>query len=84
MKHPEWLGAKDYLDKLLKKSGLMYGKSEQIKLMRLIIQYRYIQMMSVTETMLKLSYNDGIALSRSMYYRVLNKAIKILEMNETK
>ena len=84
MKHPEWLGDRERIEKLLRRTGLMYAKSEQLKLMRLIIQYRYIQMMSVTETMMRLTYDDGISISRSAYYRVFNKAIKILEKNETK
>lgn len=84
MKHPEWLGDRERVERLLKRTGLMYAKSEQLKLMRLIIQYRYIQMMSVTETMMRLTYDDGISISRSAYYRTFNKAIKILEKNETK
>lgn len=84
MKHPEWIGDKERVEKLLRRTGLMYAKSEQLKLMRLIIQYRYIQMMSVTETMMRLTYDEGISISRSAYYRAFNKAIKILEKNETK
>lgn len=84
MKHPEWLGDRERVERLLRRTGLMYAKSEQLKLMRLIIQYRYIQMMSVTETMMRLTYDDGISISRSAYYRAFNKAIKILEKNETK
>lgn len=84
MKHPEWLGAKDHIEKLLKRTGLLNGKSEQIKIMRLIIQYRYIDMMTVTETMTKLLYDEGISLSESGYYRAFNKAVSILEKSERK
>lgn len=84
MKHPEWVGAKDYMEKLLKKTGFMNGRSEQIKLMRLIIKYRYIEMMTVTETLTKLMYDDGISISESAYYRALNKAVHILEKSERK
>lgn len=84
MKHPEWLGAKEHIEKLLKKTGLMNGRSEQIKLMRLIIKYRYIEMMSVTETLTKLMYNDGISMSESAYYRAFRKAVHILEKSERK
>ena len=84
MKHPEWLGAKEHVEKLLRKTGLMHGRSEQIKLMRLIIKYRYIDMMSVIETMTRLSYENNITLSESTYYRAQNKAISILERCERK
>jgi hypothetical protein len=84
MKHPEWLGDKEKVERLLRRTGLMNAKSEQLKLMRLIIQYRYIQMMSVTETMMRLTFDDGISISRSAYYRAFNKAIRILEKNGTK
>jgi len=84
MKHPEWLGAKEHMEKLLKKSGLMNGRSEQIKIMKLIIKYRYIEMMTVTETLTKLAYSDGYSMSESAYYRAAKKAVSILEKVERK
>ena len=84
MKHPEWLGDKLHVEKLLRESGLMYGKSEQIKTMRLIIRYRYIEMMSLIETYTALAYNDNIILSNCAYYKAFNKAIEIMEKHDKK
>ena len=84
MKHPEWFGAKEHVEKLLKRTGLMYGKSEQIRTMRLIIKHRYIDMMSLIETNTALIYEDNIVLSNCAYYKALNRAIALMEKYDKK
>ena len=84
MKHPEWLGDKERIEKLLRRTGLMHGKGEQIKTMKLIIKYRYIDMMSLVETYTALAYNDNIVLSNCAYYKAFNKAVKMMEKYDKK
>ena len=79
MKHKEWLGDTEKVEKLLRRTGLMRGRSDQIKLMKLIIQYRYIDMLSFVETQMKLAYDHNYVLSVGAYYRAFNRAIKLME-----
>lgn len=82
MKHPEWYGNAEHVTDLMKKVGLLSGSSEQKRVMRLIITYRYIEMMSLIETMMTLTYDDNICLSNCAYYKALNKAIELMEAQE--
>lgn len=81
MKHPEWLGDKDLIEELLKKSGLYtVDKDSKLKLvMRCIIWSRYVEFMSVEETITKLCFDYNWDCSYSKYYRTLNKALELIE-----
>ena len=81
MKHKEWLGNRNLIEKLLKETGLYTADKSSSKryAMKLIIWYVYVEIMSVEETITKLWLDYGIELSYSKYYRLKARAILMME-----
>lgn len=81
MKHEEWRGDKKLIEELLEKSNLhdIENCGEEKIIMKVIIVSRYIEYMTVSETQAKLIFDYGIDIGKSKYYRLLDKAISILE-----
>ena len=86
MKHREWLGQKDLIEKLLKKAGLEDTKEagNRKKAMRCIILSKYVEYMTIEETLAKLSVKYGIESSTTAYYRLFNEALRLMEENRQK
>ena len=80
MKHPEWFGNNKLILKLLKKANLDDNElSNQRRAMRTIIVCRYIEFMSVDETLALLANKYNIYVSERTYYRLLNRAINLMK-----
>ena len=81
MKHREWLGNKNLIMKLLEKANLNGEENggERKALMRQIIIYRYLEFMTVEEICAKIMFKYGIELDKSKYYRLFNRALKLME-----
>ena len=85
MKHREWLGNKDLVLSLLEKAGLGENKSkaegEKKLLMRRIIEYKYIEYMTINEITAHIMFEYNIDLDKGKYYRLHNEAIRLMELN---
>ena len=81
MIHEEWVGNKELIEKLLLKSGLIETENAgELKLtMRWIIWYKYVDLMTVDESLARLIFEHRIDITVGKNYRILNKAVKILE-----
>ena len=81
MIHKEWRGNKELIVKLLTKANLMEVSNggEFKKAMKLVIWCKYVEMMSVNETCAKMLLEHNIDLTERRYYRILKKAVSILE-----
>jgi len=81
MIHEEWIGDKELIEKLLLRSGLIdTANAGELKLtMRWIIWYKYVDLMTVDESLARLYFEHNIDITSGKYYRILNKAVKILE-----
>ena len=81
MKHREWLGDKNLIMKLLEKANLNGEENggERKALMRQIIIYRYLEFMTVEEICAKIMFKYGIELDKSKYYRLFNRALKLMD-----
>ena len=80
MKHREWLGNKNLILELLKKANLDGEElGMQKKAMRNIILYKYLNFMTVDETLAVLAYKHEIYIGERTYYRLLNKALDLME-----
>ena len=78
MKKEEWLGQKRWLMKQMKKAGFDKGGRKNT-IMKCIIVSRYIDRLTVDETMGRLMFDYNIDISYAQYFRMLNKAIQLLE-----
>jgi hypothetical protein len=78
MKKEEWLGQKKWLKKRIKQVGLDKG-GRQNTIMKCIIVSRYIDRLTVDETMGRLLFELNIDISYAQYFRLLNKAIKLID-----
>ena len=81
MLHDEWRGNAMLMRKKIKEAGLEETENEgELKtIMRQIIICRYIELMTVDETLSKLMVDYNIEISIARYYRLLHKAINLLE-----
>ena len=79
MKHKEWRGDKELIEKLLKESGLDNDTSELKRVMKCIIWCRYVEFMTTEEALGLLATKYEIFMSHAKYYYTMEKAIKILE-----
>ena len=83
MKHKEWLGKRELIEQLLKQAGLTDTKEAGIRkqMMRCVIWCKYVEMMTIEETYARIHFKFGIDISVTTYYRLLNKAIELMEEN---
>lgn len=82
MKHKEWIGDKELILRLLENAGLVEDNDKlgmNRILMRDIIIYRYLKFMTVEEICANITFEHGVELSKTKYYRLFNMAIRLME-----
>lgn len=79
MKHREWLGDKELIERLLKASGLDNGTSELKRVMKCIVWCRYVELMTTEEILGVLATKYEVFMSHAKFYYTMGKAIKMLE-----
>lgn len=83
MKHKEWLGKRELVEYLLEKAGLTDTNETGMRkrMMRCVIWCKYVEMMTIEETYARIHFTFGIDISVTTYYRLLDKAIELMEEN---
>lgn len=81
MKRTEWKGNKDLIMDLLKKANLdnIDNANEKKIIMREIIICKYLEYMTMEETIARLMIEHNIEISKSKYYRIYNEVMTVLE-----
>lgn len=81
MIHEEWRGNRRLIERMLERTGLndIENCGEKKIAMKWIIWYKYVDLMTVDQSLARLVLDHNIDLSMSGYYRLLNKAIDLLE-----
>lgn len=81
MKHEEWKGNKELIMDLLKKANLdnIDNANEKKIIMREIIICKYLEYMTMEETIARLMIEHNIEISKSKYYRIYNEVMTVLE-----
>lgn len=81
MKREEWKGQKELLTNLLKRANLdnIDNANEKKIIMREIVICKYLEYMTVEETIARLMIEYNIEVTKSKYYRVYNEVMDILE-----
>ena len=81
MKRTEWKGNKELIMDLLKKANLdnIDNANEKKIIMREIIICKYLEYMTIEETIARLMIEHNIEISKSKYYRIYNEVMTVLE-----
>ena len=81
VKRTEWKGNKELIMDLLKKANLdnIDNANEKKIIMREIIICKYLEYMTMEETIARLMIEHNIEISKSKYYRIYNEVMTVLE-----
>lgn len=81
MRREEWKGKKDLIMDLLKKANLdnIDNANEKKIIMREIVICKYLEYMTVEETIARVMIEHNIELTKSKYYRIYNEVMTVLE-----
>ena len=81
VKHEEWKGKRDLVMDLLKKANLdnIDNANEKKIIMREIVICKYLEYMTVEETIARVMIEYNIELTKSKYYRIYNEVMTVLE-----